>query len=445
MVTARRELNKGLLIEDAWVFPDFNNETPQSVTLAVQGHKIAAIGPKEELRQRFPHAESISLPDHIVMPGLINAHTHASMSFFRGLGQAQSTNTDRDVSMIEDLFFPAEQSLTPDLIEALAYPYLVDALKSGTTTCVDAYFFIDGVGRALDRLGMRGFIGEHIADQGGPHPAGREVWEKYRDKIEKWPFSSRVKPVVYAHATDTVSRPLLEELGQYAKACKLPFHMHLSQTWGERERVGRKAGLSPVQYAYQAGVIYENSLLVHLVSADRSDLEIIQKEGAVVGLCPVSEIIYEQLPELKNFFELKMRIALGTDCAASNDGADILGEARSLALFARQSGIQLGATQLGAMVLGEAAKLLAPQDLGSLEVGRAADFVCVRRGLEMHPWTRPLTNLIFSGASRAVEHVMIDGHWVLWNRQLVQVAEADLLEEFEKAVDQLRMRTTLPL
>lgn len=445
MVAPRRDLNKGLLIEDAWVFTDFTRETPEAQTLAVQGQRIVALGPKDELRQRFPQAETMSMPEHIIIPGLINAHTHASMSFFRGLGQAQATSTRRDASMIEDFFFPAEQALTPDLIEALSYPYFVDALKSGSTTCVDAYFFIDGVAKALERIGMRGFIGEHIADLGGPHPAGREVWEKYRKKIEQWPFSSRVRPLVYAHATDTVSRSLLEELGQYARTQKIPLHMHLSQTWGEYDRVKSMSGMSPVRFAYEAGLVHEQALLVHLVSADRSDLEIIKKEGALVGLCPVSEIIYEELPDLRHFFELDLPIALGTDCSASNDGADILSEARYLSLLARQCGYQLSSTQLGQMVVGAAARLLAPQDLGSLEVGKAADFVCIRKGLEMYPWTRPLTNLFFSGASRGVEHVMIDGHWVLWNRQLVQVSEADLLEVFEQAIAQLRMRTTLPL
>ncbi len=445
MVMARKDMSKGLLVEDAWVFTDLSKETPAELTISIHEGRIAALGSKEEMRQRFPQAESISLPGYLVMPGLINAHMHASMSFFRGLGQAQGPNNKRDSSMIENFFFPAEQSLTPDLIEALSYPYLVDALKSGTTSCVDAYFFIDGVAKALERLGMRGFIGEHIADQGGPHPAGKETWHHFRNKIENWPYSSRVKPVVYAHATDTVSKGLLQELGQFAKANALPFHMHLSQTWGERERVINQTGMSPVRLAYEAGVIHDRSLLVHLVSADRADLELISQQGALVGLCPVSEIIYENLPDLKNFFELKMRIALGTDCAASNDGADLLNEARSMALLARHSGFPLSAFDLGAMVLGEAAQLLAPRDLGSIDVGKAADFVCIRLGIETYPWTRSLTNLFFSGVSRQVEHVMIDGHWVLWSRQLVQVSESDLIEEFEKALGQLRMRSSLPI
>jgi 5-methylthioadenosine/S-adenosylhomocysteine deaminase len=170
--------------------------------------------------------------------------------------------------MIENFFFPAEKALTPELIEPLSYPYLVDALRSGVTSCVDAYFFMDGMGRAFERLGMRGFIGEHIADLGGPHDAGKDTWKKVRHWIENWQFSSLVQPVVYAHASDTVSFSLLKEMGDFARTYALPFHMHLSQTWGERQRTMLREKKSPVRYALDAGVIGERSLLVHLVSAD---------------------------------------------------------------------------------------------------------------------------------------------------------------------------------
>jgi 5-methylthioadenosine/S-adenosylhomocysteine deaminase len=435
-----------LLIEDACLLPHLDREEVKSESLALGGSRILAVGPKEELRRRFPQAQRLSLAGYLVTPGLINAHTHVSMSFFRGLGQAQPLRPDgSEQSMIEDFFFPAEKALTPDLIEALSYPYLVDALKSGSTACVDAYFFIEGVGHALERLGMRGFIGEHIADLGGPHPAGLPVWEKYRDLIDRWPFSSRVQPVVYAHAADTVSPGLLKTLGDFARTRHLPFHMHLSQTWGEYERVHRLYGKSPVRVAYDAGVLQPRSLLVHLVSADGDDLDRIQGEGAVAGLCPVSEIIYEELPKLELFFERKLRIALGTDCAASNDGADILAEARSMALFARQRGIRLPATALGRMALSEAAEVFAPRDLGALAAGRAADLVCIRIGAELLPMTRPLTNLFFSSAHRQVRHVMVDGRWVVWNRELTLVDEAALQQEFTAACLILRQRTQLPL
>ncbi len=436
---------EGLLIEDAWILRELSHEMPQRESIAIKAGRIVALGPKEELRQRLGKAERISLPGHLIIPGLINAHTHASMSFFRGLGQVQPTSAAADASLIENFFFPAEKALTPDLIEALAYPYLLDALKSGTVAVADAYFFIDGVGRALERLGMRGFIGEHVADLGGPHPAGKPTWEKYRDKIENWEFSSRVQPLVYGHATDTLSFGLLREIGQYAKDRQLPFHMHLSQTFGERERVESREGKSPVRYAYDAGVVHERSLLVHLVSADSQDFKLIAAEGSLICLCPASEVIYEKLPPLKPLFASGSRISLGTDCAASNDTADLLQEARIMALFARHEGIPLGADVLGKMVLNEAATLFAPHDLGSLNPGRAADLVCINLGLELAPWTRPSTNLFFSSISRQVEHVMIDGRWVLWDRELTLVAEADLQLEFNRALAELRQRTTLPL
>ncbi len=438
---ALKDTGDGLLLEGALVIADLRRESAIRETVAIKAGRIVARGNSEELRKRYPQAHRMDLRDYILVPGLINAHTHVSMSFFRGLGQAQSADDKtQDSSMIENFFFPAEKALTPDLIEPLSYPYLIDALKSGSTSCVDAYFFMDGVAKAVDRLGMRAFLGEHIADLGGPHPAGREHWKKTQQWIENWSYSSRVKPVVYAHATDTVSFELLKDLGEFAKLKRLPFHMHLSQTRGERERTLKREKKSPVRLAYEAGVIGEQSLLVHLVSADKADLEILAKEGALACLCPVSEIIYEELPDLSLFLKNGLRIALGTDCAASHDTADILFEAKSMSLFARQKGIQLSASELGAMVLHEAAQTLSPTDLGGIEVGKCADLVCIKNSLELAPMAKPLTNIFFSAAHRNVEHVMIDGNWVLWDRNLTFVTEAQLREEFNQALATLSKR-----
>lgn len=447
MVELRQPSAAGLLIEDAWVLKDLTREMPESLSIALRGGRIVGLGPRDELRLRsdLKNAQRLSLPGYLIAPGLINAHTHASMSFFRGLGQAQAESSSSDASLIENFFFPAEKALTPELIEPLAYPYLVDALRSGTVAVADAYFFIEGVGRALDRIGMRGFIGEHVADLGGPHPAGQETWEKYRSQIEKWNFSSRVQPMVYAHATDTVSFGLLQELALFAKKEGLPFHMHLSQTQGERDRVLRREGKTPVRYAYEAGVLSERALLVHLISADPSDLALIAGEGGLVCLCPASEIIYEKLPPLGPIFASGVRLALGTDCAASNDTADVLQEARIMALLSRHEAYPQSPEALGRMVLGEAAKLLAPNELGTLKEGMAADFFCVKLGLEVQPLSRSLSNLFYSAASRLVEHVMIDGRWVLWNRELCLVSEADLAAEFNAALKTLRQRSQLPL
>ncbi len=441
-----QDKGEGLLLEGARIMVDLHHEQGLDASLAVKAGRIVGIGAKDSLRQQFPKAERLDLTDFTIMPGLINAHTHVTMSFFRGLGQAQDAkDKTADSSMIENFFFPAEKALTPELIEALSYPYLVDALRSGSTTCVDAYFFMDGVAKAMDRLGVRGFIGEHIADLGGPHPAGGEVWKKTRAWIDGWAYSSRVQPVVYAHAADTVSFDLLKELGSFARSRNLPFHMHLSQTHGERERVLRRERKSPVRYAHDAGVLQERSLLVHLVSADRQDLQLIKQSGALACLCPVSEIIYEELPDLSLFFEEELRLALGTDAAASHDTADLLFEAKAMALFARQKKFQLSASQLGSMVLHEAAKTLAPNDLGGLAVGKLADLVCIRNGLESEPQSRPLTNIFFSAAHRQVEHVMVDGHWVLWRRDLVRVSESDLKERFSLAFSELKKRVNLPI
>ena len=373
----------------------------------------------------------------LAIPGLINAHTHAAMGFFRGLGHGRT-------NMIETFLFPAEKALTPELLEPLSWSYLITSLRAGVTCVADHYYMIAGVGRALERLGMRGFIGETIADLGGAFP-GWESWTRARETIDSWQFSDLVRPVIAPHAADTVSGKMLREAAQFAKQRHLTLHMHLSQTTGELHRVRQQDGMTPVQKAFTCEALWDRTLAVHMVSAREADYAELRASGATAVICPASQIIYEHLAPLENIAATGVHWATATDCAASNDGADLLNDCKWLGLLARDRRIAddtfdprallASVTTVPARALGMSGKL------GTLAAGSLADIVFVRDDISMRPAFNDVRNLIYSAGSSGVEHVMINGKWRLWKRELCGASEQDLTNAFEGAVREIMRRT----
>ena len=398
--------------------------------IAIQAGRISAIGPSAVVRAQRPQLAEYDGRGYTAMPGLVNAHTHAAMGFFRGLGHGQD-------EMIETFFFPAEKALTAELIEPLAYSYLYGGMLSGSTTFGDHYYHVAGVAKAIDRLGLRGVVGETVADLGGAFP-GRTGWESWQRTIANWPFSSRLSPSIAPHAADTVSPSLLQELASYARAHSLPLHMHLSQSSGERLRVLQREGCTPVAYAERCGALTDRTLAVHLVTVDEDDLYILKRSGVTAGHCPASQIIYERLAPLEGFLKHQIPVALGTDCAASNDSADLIAEMRLTALLAADRNVPLEQRTPQAILrmgsLNGAQALGLGDEVGALEPGRAADFVLLANDLTTEPAQRPEVNVIFSHASRNVRHVMVDGRFVLFQGEPTQMSVSDMREAYLEAV-----------
>ncbi len=405
--------------------------------IVLQGGKVLAAGERATTLPRFPRARVLDASGYMLIPGLINAHTHCALSFFRGLGY-QPMPAGSEQSIIETVMFPAERSLTPDMTEPLSYSYIFDGLRSGVTCFVDHYYYIAGVGQALERFGVRGVIGETVADLGGAKP-GREAWDRARHLIDAWPFSNRVTPAVAPHAADTVSRGWLKEMAEFARQRHLPLHMHLSQTTGERQRVLSREGITPVRMAAECGALSERSLIVHLVTADADDLGLIADSGSTIGFCPASQILYERLAPIHAFLQHGIPVVVGTDCAASNDTADMLQEVRFASLMANSHlpHDQPLATKTALSWYGEqaATSLGLGGRIGSLTPGSCADLVLLRLDASTQPMPSIANGLLYTLGSRHVQHVMVDGRWVLWNQASTLVPEDDQLDAIKTSVN----------
>jgi 5-methylthioadenosine/S-adenosylhomocysteine deaminase len=374
---------------------------------------------------------------YVLYPGLINAHTHAAMSFFRDLGHGKP-------EMIENFLMPAEESLTAELLEPLAYSYLVDALRSGTTLVADHYYLVEGVGKAAERLGMRAALGETIADLGGAFPQ-TSTFEHARKAIESWNFSDKITPVLAPHASDTVSDEQAKKIVNYAKAQQLPVHMHLSQTSGEYLRTSKRTNKSPVKWANDIGLLTESTLAVHLVTLKGGDFQLLNDSGATGVICPASQIIYENLANISKIKASGTPLCIATDCAASNDSAKIISEAKFAALLDKHQGSPKidhpywfrSITENPAKALGLSAKI------GTLEPGKKADIVFRRKSIDTEPIRDPWVNFLFSSAEANVDHVMIDGSFSLYERQLTNASEETLNTDYRRAVTEISKRAGL--
>ena len=403
--------------------------------VVTQDDRIIATGDAEVLLERYPKVYSINAAGFILSPGFVNAHVHCAMGFFRGLGHGRP-------NMIEDFFFPAERALQPEYMEALSYSYLLDCLRSGVTTVGEHFYFVEGIGQAIEKLGMRGVIGETVADLGGAFP-GREGFHRTKKLLDKWPFSRRITPVVAPHAANTVSLELMGELAEFAAQNNLGIHMHLAQTASEGQQVReRHPGFSPVKLAASAGLLSPKTLAVHLLDVDQEDLAILQSHEVSVGYCPASQIIYERLAPIELFRQHKLNIALGTDCAASNDGGNLISEMRLAALLSRDRNCDEGPreaqVQFHAATLGGAQALNLEGVVGRIAPGYQADLVFIKPDLTVLPWQDPFPNLVYSCQSRHVKHVMIAGSFCLFDGELERVSEADCEASYLAMVAKLR-------
>ena len=343
-------------------------------------------------------------------PGFINSHTHCALSFLREQAILHP-------NMIEEVFFKAESQLTPNDVERNARSGLLACLFSGTTTVCDHYYHIAGVEKAVQKLGMRAFLAETLADLGGAKPQRTDP-NSFLD-LQDYPNTKRqlVRRILGPHAANTVSDSYLLDIKKASENRETPVHMHLSQTFSERDQLLARTSLSPVQHLNQLGLLSLRLQAVHLVSADEADIKTLKDTKTYVGLSPSSQILYEKLAPIGSFFQHGLTHQLGTDCAASNDSMDILAELKILYLLLKDRGQPQSAKDLLKCVWDHPAAWLQTPELGRLQEGSFADLLFFELDDSSEPVHDPHHHLIMTLTSRHLKHVLIDGKFVMWNRK----------------------------
>ena len=410
------------LIEPRWVLPI----RPRGVLLegqaiAVDAGLIRAVLPAAEAARRFAPRSTVRLPDHLVLPGLVNAHTHASMALLRGVGDdlpLQRWLTER--------IWPLEQALVgADFVYDGARLAAVEMLRAGVTTCSDMYFFPDLVARALTSVGMRAVVG--IIAIGFPTAYAVDADDYLRKGLQARD-ALRDEPLVgftlAPHAPYTVSDETLARVSTLAEELDLPVHIHLHETAREVEESIARHGVRPLERLERFGLLSERLIAVHAIHLSEREVAQLGRVGASVAHCPVSNMkLANGMARVPAMLAAGVNVALGTDGAASNNRLDMFDEARIAALVAKSvagdASALPAAAALECATLNGARALGLEQRIGSIEPGKEADLVAVELASpEVSPLFDPVSHLLYASGREHVTDVWVAGRPVVRARQL---------------------------
>ena len=413
-----------------WVIPvEPANTVLDHHTVVIEDSLITAIVPTAEWRNTGEHVDEIHLPEHALIPGLVNAHTHAAMSLFRGMAD------DRPLmDWLENHIWPAEaRAINREFVRDGTRLAAAEMLLGGTTCFNDMYFFGDEAASAAIEAGIRAVIGMIVI--GFPSAWAADVDEYFRkgqavhDKFRDHPL---ITSAFAPHAPYTVDDHALRRIATLAEELDLPVHMHVQETRDEVERAIAMSGVRPLRRLQGLGLVTPRLLAVHMTCLDADELDLLAVVGTTVVHCPESNLkLASGFCPVAELLARGVNVACGTDGAASNNDLDMLGEIRTASLLAKgvagdpcalpaAQALRM-ATYNGALALG------LERSIGSLEVGKQADIVAIDLGeLRARPVYDPVSQIIYSGHRDQITQVWVGGRRVVRDRHLTTLDLKDL-------------------
>ena len=398
--------------------------------LVVDGGRIVAVVTQAQADRDYTAREHISLPHHALIPGLVNAHTHAAMSLFRGI--ADDIPLER---WLAEHIWPREAKfVSPDFVHDGARLAAAEMLKGGITCCNDMYFFPDASARAFLETGMRAMLGLVVLDFPTPYAADPDGYLQaglaVRDAFKHEP---RLSFALAPHAPYTVGDATFDKIVMYARQLDLPIETHLAETADEVAQSRSRFGMTPLARLHRLGVTGPGFIAIHGVHLTEDDIDLLATHGGHVVHCPASNMkLGSGIAPIPDIAARGINVALGTDGAASNNRLDLFGEMRLAALLAKVANRDAAALPahdvLHAATLGGARALGLDRTLGSLVPGKEADVVAVDlSGVDAVPCYDPVSHIVHVLGRDAVSDVWVGGRRVVASRALTTVDEGAIV------------------
>ena len=419
-----------LRIDAGWVIPIDPADVLRRHSLIVDAGRVRALLPTADAATQFSPRTHRILPDHVLLPGLVNAHTHAAMNLLRGIADDAPL-----AQWLEEHIWPREAKFVgPDFVYDGARLAAAEMLKGGVTCCNDMYFFPDASARAFLAVGMRAMLGMPVLDFPTPYAADADAYLQrglaIRDALK---HHERLSFSLAPHAPYTVGDAAWEKTIVYARQLDLPIQTHLAETADEVARSRVQYGLTPLGRLHRLGATGPNFIAVHGVHLDAADLDLLATHGGHVIHCPASNMkLGSGVAPVGEMLARGINIGLGTDGAASNNRLDLFGEMRLAALLAKvatgNSAILPAHAALHAATLGGARALGLDHEIGSFAVGKQADVVAVDLGgLASVPCYDPLSHLVHVCGRDEVTDVWVGGEHVVAAGMLTTADEASII------------------
>lgn len=402
-----------LLIEPRWVIPvEPHGATLEGHAVAVSGGDIHAVLPAQEALLRYRPAQHLVLPQHVLIPGLINLHTHAAMTLLRGIAD--------DLPLMDWLrtrIWPAEQRhVSAAFVRDGTLLACAEMLRGGITCFNDMYFYPEAAAEAVRAFGMRAVLGMVVIEFPTAYATDAEDYISKglaaRDQLRGNPLLSFC---MAPHAPYTVADKTFERIATLAAQLDLPIHIHVHETRAEIEESLAQHGVRPLERLRRLGLLGPGLIGVHAVHLEHDEIALLAENGCAVAHCPTSNMkLASGIAPTAELLAQGVRVGLGSDGAASNNRLDLFQEMRHAALLAKVStgdAAVLGAHAVLRMAtFNGAAAIGLERKIGSIEPGKAADLCAVRLdGIETTPCFDPASHLIYAAGREHVSHVWVNG------------------------------------
>lgn len=414
-----------LLIEAGWVVP----VVPYDVVLedhavAISGGVIVALLPIAEARTRFVAAETVSRPEAVLIPGLVNAHTHNPMTLLRGIAD--------DLPLMEWLqghIWPVEAAVIgPDFVADGVGLSIAEMLRGGTTCANENYFFPDVQAAVYKRHGFRARVGLPVIDfPTAWAKSDDEYFDRAGEVFDQWRDDPLVATTFAPHAPYTVSDASLERIRMLADQLDVPVHLHTHETAHEVAESLQLHGQRPLARLDRLGLVNDRLIAVHMTQLTDAEIALCAERGVSVVHCPESNLkLASGFCPVARLLRAGTNIAIGTDGCASNNDLDMFGETRTAALLAKavagDASAFGAASALRAATLGGARALGFEASIGSIEPGKQADLACVDLGqIETQPLHHVVSQIVYAAGRHLVTDVWIAGRSKLRDRELVDI------------------------
>ncbi|KAF0112312.1 MAG: putative hydrolase [Chloroflexi bacterium] len=423
---------------------DFHQYDPGAI--AVKGNSILAVGVESEIISNYSSDEVVDCGGKVLMPGLVNAHTHVPMTLLRGLAD----DLRLDVWLMGYMMPVEREFVSPDFVQLGTRLACAEMIKSGITSFADMYYFEEDVAKATAEIGMRALCSQTVLKF--PTPDAQffeESLEMSRDFISRWKNHDLIIPSVAPHAPYTCTPEILKATAALAAEFDVPLHTHLSETAFEVETMRKEQGMPVIPYVKKQNLFDAKVLAAHCVHIDDGEIRTLQHLGAGVSHNPSSNLkLASGIAPVKRMLELGLNVGIGTDGPASNNDLDMFEEIRLTSFL--QKGISGDPTTLPARTALLMGTRLGAQAMhighitGSLEVGKRADLILIDLSpLHNSPQFKhnpqgTYAQIVFASKASDVTDVMVNGKWLMRDRQLVNLNEKDLLvqsQEYARKID----------
>ncbi|OGO37919.1 MAG: amidohydrolase [Chloroflexi bacterium RBG_16_57_11] len=409
----------------------------ESGALAVKGDSILAVGMEADLSDRFKAKEIIDCQGKVVMPGLVNAHTHVPMTLLRGLAD----DLRLDVWLLGFVMPVEREFVSPDFVRLGTQIACVELIRSGVTCFADMYYHEESVAQATAEFGLRAVCSQTVMKFPAPDAESyEESLAAAREFIQRWKGHPLIVPSVAPHTPYTCTEEILRATAALAVEFDVPLHTHIAETAIEVENSRNEHGMPVVPYVASHNLFDAKVLAAHCVHIDKSEMSLLLRHGAGVAHNPSSNLkLASGFAPVSQMIDLGLNVGIGTDGAASNNDLDMFEEVRLAAFLAKS--VANDPTALPARTALTMATRLGAQALhlgqvtGALEPGKRADLILVDLS-PLHNAPRfqrdpgsVYAQLVYAAKANDVSDVMVNGKWVMRDRQITGLNEESLIQQ----------------